>query len=84
MLAVMDELMHSQPNFTAQEIARIERPVAIVHGEHDEFILPEHARYLADTIPQGRLITLAGVSHFAPWQDPDAFNAAMLGFLRRG
>lgn len=82
MLGRMNALMTSQPNYSADEIAQIFRPAAIVHGEFDEFIRLEHAEYLAATIPDAMLIVLAGVSHFAPWQDPQAFNNALLEFLR--
>lgn len=82
MLGVMDGLMHSQPNFSADEIARIGRPVAIVQAEFDEFIKPEHSAYLARTIPDAEFIELSGVSHFAPWQDPDSFNTALIDFLQ--
>jgi pimeloyl-ACP methyl ester carboxylesterase len=81
MVSVMDGLMHSQPNYRAEDMARISRPVAIVQGEFDEFIKPEHAAYLARTIPDAKLVTLPGVSHFAPWQDADTFNAELLAFL---
>jgi len=83
MVAAMDGLMHAQPNYSSEDLARISRPVAIVQGEFDEFIKPEHAAYLARTIPNAQLITLPGVSHFAPWQDPDSFNAELLAFLGR-
>ena len=83
MLAVMDRLMHAQPNYRAEDLSRIPRPVAIVQGEFDEFIRPEHAAYLAKTIPDARLITLPGVSHFAPWQDAEIFNNELLGFLQQ-
>lgn len=56
-------------------------PVAIVLGEHDEFIKPAHAEYLARSIPDAHMITLKGVSHFAPLQRPAEFNAAVLSFL---
>ncbi|MGE3364189.1 MAG: alpha/beta fold hydrolase [Rhizobiaceae bacterium] len=82
MVSAMESLMHSQPNYRAEDLARISRPVAIVQGEFDEFIKPEHAAYLARAIPDARLITLPGVSHFAPWQDPDTFNAELIGFLQ--
>lgn len=83
MLAVMDRLMHAQPNYRAEDLSRIPRPVTIVQGEFDEFIRPEHAAYLAKTIPDARLITLPGVSHFAPWQDAETFNNELLGFLQQ-
>jgi pimeloyl-ACP methyl ester carboxylesterase len=58
-------------------------PVAIVHSEHDEFIKSEHAEYLARSIPGAELISLRGVSHFAPLQRPEQFNSAMCAFLGR-
>jgi pimeloyl-ACP methyl ester carboxylesterase len=79
--AAVGEMMRTQPNYTARDLAAINVPVAVVLGEHDEFILPEHAAYLARTIPGGTLTTLPGVSHFAPLQRPARFNAALLAFL---
>ena len=56
-------------------------PVAIVQGEHDEFIKLEHAEYLARSIPVGEFILLPGVSQFAPLQRPEKFNNVMRAFL---
>jgi pimeloyl-ACP methyl ester carboxylesterase len=75
------EMQRSQPNYTAADLARIRVPVWSVLGEHDEFITEEHAAYLARTIPGAELKILPGVSHFAPVQRPELFNAAMLAFL---
>ena len=80
----IDRLMQTQPNYSAQELAQIDRPVTIVHAEHDEFILAEHAEYLARTVPGARLITLHGVSHFAPLQRPNEFNEALKTFVQTG
>jgi pimeloyl-ACP methyl ester carboxylesterase len=55
--------------------------VTVAQSEHDEFIKAEHAEYLARTIPGARYVFLKGVSHFAPLQRPELFNAAVLGFL---
>ena len=72
----------SQPNYAPAELAATNGPViAIVDGAHEEFILREHTQYLARTIPGAVLILLPDVSHFAPLQSPDSFNAAMIGFL---
>ena len=72
----------SQPNYAPRDLAAIKGPrVAIVDGAHEEFILRQHTEYLARTIPAARLIILPDVSHFAPLQNPDAFNAAMIGFI---
>jgi pimeloyl-ACP methyl ester carboxylesterase len=78
---VVGRMQQTQPNFSADDLARIGVPVAIVQSEKDEFIKPEHAEYLARAIPNAEYIFLPGVSHFAPLQRPELFNAAMLGFL---
>jgi pimeloyl-ACP methyl ester carboxylesterase len=74
-------MQKTQPNYSANDLAQISVPVAIVHSEHDEFIKREHAEYLAQSIPNAEFIYLPGVSHFAPLQRPKQFNAAMLAFL---
>lgn len=74
-------MMASEPNYSAADLAAIAVPVVIVQSEHDEFIKPEHARYLAETIPGATLLELKGVSHFAPLQRPAQFNGAVLDFL---
>jgi pimeloyl-ACP methyl ester carboxylesterase len=76
-------MQRTQPNYSANDLAQISVPVAIVHSEHDEFIQREHAEYLARSIPDAEFINLPGVSHFAPLQRSEQFNAAMLAFLRK-
>jgi pimeloyl-ACP methyl ester carboxylesterase len=73
-------MQRTQPNYSANDLAKIGVPVTIVQSEHDEFIRREHAEYLARTIPNAELIVLEGVSHFAPLQRPEQFNAAVLAF----
>ena len=74
-------MQRTQPNYSANDLAQISVPVAIVQSEHDEFIKREHAEYLARNIPNAEFIDLPGVSHFAPLQRPEQFNSAMLEFL---
>lgn len=81
-VGAVTEMMQTQPNATVAELAAICVPVTIAQSEHDEFIRPEHAHYLARTIPDARLVLLPGVSHFAPLQRPALFNDAVLTFLR--
>ena len=76
-------MMATQPNYTAQDLAAIRVPVTVVQSEHDEFIKREHAEYLAQTIPDAELIILPAVTHFAPLQRPEQFNATMLAFLNK-
>lgn len=79
--AAVGHMMKTQPNYSARDMADIHVPVAIVQSEHDEFIKPEHAEYLARSIRGAELILLPGVSHFAPLQRPEQFNAVMRAFL---
>jgi pimeloyl-ACP methyl ester carboxylesterase len=75
-------MQRTQPNYSVDDLTKLNVPVAIVHSEHDEFIKREHAEYLAQNIPNAEFIYLSGVSHFAPLQRPEQFNTAMLAFLR--
>jgi pimeloyl-ACP methyl ester carboxylesterase len=74
-------MQRTQPNYSADDLARIGVPVVIVQSEHDEFIKREHAEYLARSIPHAEFVELHGVSHFAPLQRPEQFNRVLLGFL---
>lgn len=80
--AVMSKMWTTEPNFTPEQLRSIRVPSTIADGEHEEIIKPEHARYLAAMIPNAKLVILPNVSHFAILQDPAAFNAAVLKFLR--
>ena len=75
-------MQREHPNYTAADLASVAVPVTVALGENEEFIRPEHAKYIATTIPGARFVELPGVSHFAPIQRPDVFNAAVLSFLR--
>ncbi|PIB91018.1 alpha/beta fold hydrolase [Caulobacter sp. FWC2] len=55
--------------------------VRIAPAEHDAFILPTHAAWIARAIPGAELEVLAGCGHFAPWQAPAAFNRSVLSLL---
>ena len=79
--AAVGQMQKTEPNYSARDLAEIHVPVAVVQGEHDEFIRPEHAEYLARSIPGAELILLPGVSHFAPLQRPEQFNDAVRAFL---
>jgi pimeloyl-ACP methyl ester carboxylesterase len=78
----LNTLQAVAPDYSTVQLEEIQvRRIAIVDGDHDEFVLPEHESFLARTIPGARLIILNAVSHFAPWQDPEGFNRMMLQFL---
>lgn len=79
----VSEMQKTEPNYTAADLGQIRVPVAIVQSENDEFIKREHAEYLARSIPDAEFILFRGVSHFAPLQRPDRFNAVLNAFLAK-
>ncbi len=79
--AAIGEMMRTQPNYGASDLASIRVPVAIVFADGDEFIKREHAEYLARSIPGAELVVLNEATHFAPLRKPEEFNAALLAFL---
>ena len=81
MAAGLQPMQKDQPNYSAADLAGIHVPVTVAQGETDEFITREHAEHIARSIPDAQLRILAGVSHFAPVQRPEVFNAAVLEFL---
>ncbi|WP_158942019.1 alpha/beta fold hydrolase [Granulicella sp. S190] len=80
-VAAVRIMMTTQPNYSAHDLSRVSVPVLIVQAEHDELIKLEHAEYLAENIPDAKLLLLKDVSHFAPLQRPRIFNAAALAFI---
>ncbi len=83
LVAAVGLMQRTQPNYTVRDLAEIRVPVTVVQSEGDEFIKREHAEYLARSISGADLVLLPGVTHFAPLQRPELFNAAMLAFLGR-
>ena len=75
-------MQRTQPNYSAEDLGEITVPVTIAQAEGDEFIKLEHAEHLARSVPGAKLVILPGVTHFAPVQRPDEFNAAVLAFLK--
>lgn len=82
-MAAVSAMQRTEPNATAAELAAVRVPVAVVQAERDEFIRREHAEYLARTIPGATLTILPDVTHFAPVQRPDQFNATIGTFVDR-
>ena len=80
----VDAMQDKESDCSDAQLASIRGPrVAIVAADHDEFITMRHAEYVTAALRDARLVVLDDVSHFAPWQDPAGFNAALLDFLDR-
>jgi pimeloyl-ACP methyl ester carboxylesterase len=71
-----------QPTYREDDLAKIQAPVLVALGEHDEIIRRDHVEALAKLLPHGTLKILPEVSHFALWQDPQLFADAVMEFLK--
>ncbi|HWH17281.1 MAG TPA: alpha/beta fold hydrolase [Allosphingosinicella sp.] len=70
-----------QWRFTDQ--ARVTMPVLVVAGEHDWAAGPETQRYLARSLPNGRIVEYEGAGHWMFIDQPERFARDVSAFLRR-
>lgn len=74
-------LLLDYPRMKAADLAGIAAPTLVLAGEKD-VIQDTHSRLIASSLPHGQLHIFPGLTHYAPREDPAAFNAAVLGFLQ--
>lgn len=75
-------LMVKEPNFSPADLAGLHVPTLVIAGTKD-MIRERHTRLIADSLPDARLVLLPG-DHFIANKQPEAFNQAVLDFLRGG
>jgi|GEM_PF-5362949 len=63
------------------DLARIQTPVWLILGNHDEFFTPENGRRLQKEIPQSQLSLVEG-THIFFRKDPDFFEKVVLQALK--
>lgn len=71
------------PNSFAK-LAAIACPVLVLAGGADLYAPPALMRLWAAHLPRHEWAVLAEAGHAINWEAPEAFNAALIGFLRRG
>jgi pimeloyl-ACP methyl ester carboxylesterase len=74
-------LWHNPTGITKDQLRAIKAPVMMADGDHDEVIVLDQIKEMAELIPHAQLTVFQAASHFALWQDPAGFNQAMVGFL---
>ena len=67
--------------FTKDQLRTIKAPTLVADGDHDEVIVIDQIKEMAELIPNAQLAVFTNTSHFALWQDPDDFNKTLLAFL---
>jgi pimeloyl-ACP methyl ester carboxylesterase len=73
-------LLLDYPRMKATDLTGITAPTLVLAGEKD-VIQPAHTRLIASSLPHGQAHIFPGLTHYAPREDPAAFNAAVLAFL---
>jgi 3-oxoadipate enol-lactonase len=63
------------------ELSKVNVPVLVLVGEHDEATPPPMSQELAAQLPKARLKILAGCAHVPPLQAPRLFLEAIADFL---
>ena len=67
-----------------ERIERGEAPTLVVSGDRDPATPPEHGRSIADSVPGARFENLAGASHLANIERPEAVTRLILDHLEAG
>lgn len=74
-------MMH-RPDSTAL-LSQVTVPTLVIVGEEDELTPPEESRRIAEAVAGATLVTIPAAGHLSNLEQPDAFNAALNGFLAK-
>lgn len=64
------------------DLESITVPTLVIVGEHDVLTPPSDSELIAARVPRARLVRIEQAGHMANLENPDAFNTALLEFLR--
>jgi len=59
----------------------LQMPVLLLWGEHDPLVPLTYARQMLEEIPHAKLRVIPRAGHVPMWENPRAFNEALLSFL---
>ena len=65
------------------DLAAIDIPTLVITGTADRLIPPEVTAGIAQRVPGAELLRIEGAGHLSNLEDPEEFNAALDGLLRR-
>lgn len=68
---------------TLEAIAETRVPILLIAGEYDPLLTPEMLQVIAARLPNAEPHLIRNAGHQAHWEQPEAFNALVLDFLRR-
>lgn len=75
------EAMRARPD-SEPLLERIQVPALVLVGEEDTLTPLEEARKIVSGIPNGFLTVISGAGHLSNLEAPEAFNEALLSFLK--
>jgi pimeloyl-ACP methyl ester carboxylesterase len=64
------------------QVSQINLPVLVLSAVHDTLTPVKYANWTTANIDGARHVTLDGAGHMSPIEQPEAFNAAVLSFLK--
>lgn len=65
-----------------ERLAQVRAPVLVLRGEHSTTLDERRATMAVDALPNGRLVTVAGTTHFIPMERPDEVARLVVAELR--
>jgi len=69
--------------YAAEDVARLSMPVLALVGADDDLIPPAAIKAVAASIPGATYVEIPDAGHSPYFEQPDAWNAAVMGFLAR-
>lgn len=64
-----------------RRMSEIEAPTLLVVGQQDVISTVQEMRQMAESIPNARLVEIAGAGHMAPLESPTSVNSAIIQWL---
>jgi pimeloyl-ACP methyl ester carboxylesterase len=68
---------------TPDALARLPFPILLMTGDADLYMPPSLMRGLAARLPNAQMVVIGEAGHAAYWEQPRAFNQAVLEFIGR-
>jgi len=79
---LINQLKAIQGHDTWEDLVKLQNPALVIAGNEDVLVPPENSKILAERIPNARLQVIEGGGHQFLIEEPDAFNNAVLEFLK--
>ena len=77
----MQKLLLTQPNYTLDDLTRIQCPTLIMAGDHD-FIKMEHLNYIYTNLPNGYMSIIPAGTHYCIKEKYNIVNTTLVDFLK--